>query len=101
MLSAICYAIRYMCQAPEVGALLEPLLPALGDLLSQMAAAQPPFGLAPQQAEALEERLCFCLGLLAERWLITLAPHAAPPFLHALWSYSMSRGLPQWRRCVP
>ena len=88
-------------QAPEVGELLEPLLPALGDLLSQMAEAQPPFGLPPQEAEALEERLCFCLGVLAERWLIHLAPHAAPPFLHALWSYSMARGLPQWRRCAP
>jgi hypothetical protein len=65
-----------------------------------MAASQPPFGLPPAQVEALEERLGFCLGLLAERWLLQLAPHAAPPFLHALWSYSAARTLPQWRRCV-
>ena len=59
----------------QVGALLAPLLPQLGMLLQQLGAgARPPFGLGAAQVEALEERLCYCLGVLAEKWLITLAP---------------------------
>ena len=95
-------------QAAEVGSLLAPTLPAVGGLLQSLGAAAAgaaagggaPFGLGVAQVEALEERLCYCLGILAERWLVNLAPHAASPLLEALWAYSAGSSLPQWRRCV-